>query len=119
MQENKIKSYAKFNLIQYYGNLLYKSLPKYILGGMIVKDELIIIIEPKYVSKVLYFLRDHTNSQYKVLSDITCVDLQSENRFSIIYNLLSIRYTFRLRIKILVKENIIVSSVTNIYNSSN
>jgi NADH dehydrogenase (ubiquinone) Fe-S protein 3 len=127
MQQNKIigqvRGYTKssYSLIQHFGNLLCESLPKYILGGMIIKEELIVVVQSEYLSEVLYYLRSHTNCQYKVLSDLTCVDLQGDTnaRFAIIYNLLSVRYTSRLRIKVLIQENNLVPSATSVYNSAN
>jgi NADH:ubiquinone oxidoreductase subunit C len=49
------------------------------------------------------------------------VDLQGDTnaRFAIIYNLLSVRYTSRLRIKVLIQENNLVPSATSVYNSAN
>jgi NADH dehydrogenase (ubiquinone) Fe-S protein 3 len=120
-KDKRISTFDESNLMQHFGTMLRDSLQKYILGGMIIKEELIVIVQPEYLSEVLYYLRNHTNCQYKVLSDLTCVDLHKNvnARFAIIYNLLSVRYTSRLRIKVLVQENYHVPSATSVYNSAN
>lgn len=59
------------------------------------------------------------NAQYKVLIDVTAVDYPSRGvRFEIIYNLLSIQYNSRVRIKTCVDEITPVSSVTSLYSSA-
>ena len=69
--------------------------------------------------EVLYFLRDHTSCQYKVLIDICGVDYPERNaRFEVVYHLLSIKYNSRIRVKVAVDELTPVDSVTSIYNSA-
>lgn len=70
-----------------------------------------IVIKPADLIFVLSFLKLHTNLQYKLLTAITGVDYPDrQKRFEIIYELLSIRYNSRIRVKILINEIQIVSS---------
>jgi NADH dehydrogenase (ubiquinone) Fe-S protein 3 len=67
------------------------------------------------------FLKQYIGFQYKLLSCISAIDLLDENnRFSIIYELLSITYNSRLRIKtFLENDTILVSSVVQLFINAN
>ena len=54
--------------------------------------------------------------QYKVVSDVTAVDYpERPERFEVVYNLLSVRYNSRIRVKVLVDEVTPVESVAHVY----
>jgi NADH/F420H2 dehydrogenase subunit C len=62
-------------------------------------------------------LKNHSQSQYKVLSDICVVDYPwKENRFEIFYNLLSITFNSRINLIINVDEHYSVESISNLYS---
>lgn len=49
------------------------------------------------------FLRDHVNTQFKCLIDITAVDFpERAARFEVVYHLLSPRWNNRIRIKVII-----------------
>ncbi|OMH86248.1 NADH-ubiquinone oxidoreductase [Zancudomyces culisetae] len=103
-----------------YGKYLMSVMPKHIQQFTVWKDELMLCTHPEGLIPLLTFLRDHTNAQYKQLSDVTCVDYPYRtNRFEVIYNLLSYRYNSRIRVKTYASETSAVPSVTEIYNSAN
>lgn len=84
------------------------------------KNELILTVPSFLIIETLLFLRDHTNCQFKLISDICAVDyLKKKNRFEIVYNILSIRYNTKLRIKTYVNELTPISSITSIYSCAN
>lgn len=65
---------------------------------------------------LLYFLFLHTHAQYKLITDLTAIDYFMERgRFVLVYNLLSVTYMSRIRIKIRVDDNESVPSLTSIY----
>jgi len=69
--------------------------------------------------RLLKFLKNHTNSQYKILSDICAVDYPfKKNRFEVVYNLLSITYNSRITIIISIDEKTPVNSCTDIYSAA-
>jgi len=109
------------NTNQTFGSDLIKLAPKYIITGFNIKNELVLVVDAKYISEFLHFLRDFTNSQYKILTDLTCVDMydSTAERFSVVYNLLSLRYSSRIRVKALVSDNEGIPSVTSVYNAAN
>ena len=78
-----------------------------IINYTIYKNELCINISKNKLIPILFFLKNHTNSQFKLLSEICAVDyINKEKRFEIVYNLLSIRFNSRLKIKILINEKL-------------
>jgi NADH dehydrogenase (ubiquinone) Fe-S protein 3 len=98
---------------------IIKMVPKWIQFYVCLNQEHIFYISPKYIVPFLYFLRDHNKTQYKVLVDVTAVDYPSRPlRFEIVYNLLSINYNMRIRIKTCVDEITPVSSSTVVYSSA-
>jgi NADH-quinone oxidoreductase subunit C len=68
---------------------------------------------------LLSWLRDDSNCLFKQLVDITAVDYPDRpRRFDLIYNLLSLRHNFRIRVKVEAAENDVVPSVTDVYSSA-
>ena len=66
--------------------------PKFIKKSSISKEEIVIYTYPQHLVSLLTFLKDHTNSQYKMLVDITAVDFpENEERFEVVYFLLSVK----------------------------
>lgn len=104
-------------MTQNYAKFLIKVVPKWIQHAVFHKDETIIYVYPKHLLSLLYFLRDNMNTQYKVLMDVTAVDYPNRNsRFEVVYNLLSIEYNSRIRIKTCVDEITPVSSCTEVFS---
>jgi NADH:ubiquinone oxidoreductase subunit C len=83
------------------------------------RGENIIILSPKNLLFTLNVLKQHINFQYKLLSCISGVDfLNLKYRFGVVYDLLSLSYNTRLRLKVLVNETTPVSSVVSIYRNA-
>ena len=103
------------NILILYRDYLKKLFPQTI--GYIINGELIIKVPQNKIKKFLNFLKNHTQSQYKVLSDICALDYPwKKNRFEIVYNILSIACNARLTLSISVDEKTSVESVTSIYS---
>ena len=93
--------------------------PKFIEKSVISKEEVTIYTTPEYIVPLLTFLKTHTNSQYEVLMDMTAVDYpERENRFEVVYILLSVKYNSRLIVKLSVDEVTPVPTVENVYASA-
>jgi NADH dehydrogenase (ubiquinone) Fe-S protein 3 len=83
-------------------------------------NEIIIIILPKFVLQVSIFLKLHTFTQTKILTSISAVDYpEIEKRFEISYELLSLIYNQRLRIKTYVDEFSFLTSIVEVFSSAN
>lgn len=103
-----------------YGQYLLSCLPKYIQQFSVWKDELTIYIPPAGVIPVMSFLKYHTAAEYTMVADITAVDYPTrENRFEVVYNLLSVRYNSRIRVKTYADEATPVPSITSLYDGAN
>lgn len=89
-----------------FGQYVLDCLPKYVQEVQVTAgNELEILIAPSGIIPVLTFLKDHINAQYTNISDLCAMDVLSrECRFEVIYNLLSIRYNTRIRVKTYTDE---------------
>ncbi|KAL5244396.1 hypothetical protein ACI65C_011806 [Semiaphis heraclei] len=104
-----------------FGNFVAECLPKYIQKIQISsRNELELLIAPDGVLPVFHFLKNQTNCQFANLSDICAVDVpQRSNRFEIVYNLLSLRFNTRIRVKTYTDELTPIDSITSIYEAAN
>lgn len=98
---------------------LLKLVPKWVTRFEYAKDEIVFYVSPEHLSPFFHFLRDHTETQCKQLIDITAVDSPMDKlRFSVVYNLLSLHYNKRIRVKTLVDSLTPVPSVTPLFSSA-
>lgn len=68
---------------------------------------------------LLTWLRDDSNGLFKQLVDITAVDYpEREERFDVVYNLLSLRHNLRIRVKVRAADNASLPSITGIFSSA-
>ncbi|XP_065065240.1 NADH dehydrogenase [ubiquinone] iron-sulfur protein 3, mitochondrial-like [Rhopilema esculentum] len=104
-----------------FGQFVSQSMPKFVQGAQVVLgNELEILVSPDGILPILEFLRDHTNSQFKQLMDMTVVDIPSKPyRFEVVYNLLSLRYNTRIRVKTYTDELTPIDSAVPVFNSAN
>jgi len=110
----------KAQALHQYGQYLLSSLPKYVQQFSVWKDELTIYIPPAGVVPVFSFLKNHTAAEYTQVSDITAVDYPTKDqRFEIVYNLLSVRHNSRIRVKTYADEATPVPSITSLYDGAN
>ena len=79
-----------------------------------------IYISPDGVLPVFSFLKYHTAAEYTQVSDITAVDYPTrDQRFEVVYNLLSVRHNSRIRVKTYADEASPVPSITGLYDGAN
>jgi NADH/F420H2 dehydrogenase subunit C len=100
-----------------YAKFLNKIIPNKNIS--LFKNELILIVSSKRILAILSFLKNNTNCQYKILTSISGTDYpEKKNRFEIAYELLSVRYNSRIRIKTYVDEITTVESITCVYSAA-
>lgn len=118
--ENPTDKYQdKANSLHTYGQYVMSCLPKYVQQFSVWKDELAIHIPPSGVIPVMSFLKYHTAAEFTQVSDITAVDYPSKDqRFEVVYNLLSVRHNSRIRVKTYADEATPVPSVTGLYDGA-
>lgn len=86
----------------------------------ILNGELILHARHDAICKVLTFLRDDANCLFKVLVDVCGADYPNrDERFDVVYNLLSMSHNLRVRVKVTTDEDTAVPSVTSIFSSAN
>jgi NADH-quinone oxidoreductase subunit C len=86
----------------------------------IAHDEVTIVVARDQIANVLTKLRDDPKCQFEVLIDICGVDYpEREERFDVVYHLLSPRLNQRLRVKISTAEATPVASVNDIFPAAN
>ena len=86
----------------------------------IVNGELIINVTRDAIVKVLTFLRDDVNCQFKMLMELCGVDYpEREDRFDVVYCLLSLTLNQRIRVKTQTNESAAVPSVAGVFNAAN
>lgn len=99
-------------------NKIEKLIP--ILSQTIVNDEPSLIVSHKNLIFVLKFLKHHLNFKYNLLTCISGVDLlKSDYRFSVVYELLSLKFNSRLKVKVFVNETSYVPSCVSIFVNAN
>ncbi len=97
-----------------------RALENEVISTEIRLAELMVMVHGEQVVKVLTFLRDDALCQFKVLIDICGVDYpEREERFEVVYNLLSLRHNQRIRVKVKVDEEGVVPSATGVFNAAN
>jgi NADH dehydrogenase (ubiquinone) Fe-S protein 3 len=63
---------------------------------------------------------DNTAAEFTQVSDITAVDFPTrDQRFEVVYNLLSVRHNSRIRVKTYADEASPVPSITSLYDGAN
>ncbi|XP_076321420.1 NADH dehydrogenase [ubiquinone] iron-sulfur protein 3, mitochondrial-like [Tachypleus tridentatus] len=104
-----------------FGRYVAECLPKYVQKVLMTPgDELEILIAPEGVLPVITFLKDHHNAQFTNISDIAGVDVPTRQcRFEIVYNLLSVRYNSRIRVKTYTDELTPIDSITEVFKGAN
>tara|TARA_B100000902_G_scaffold57571_1_gene64463 strand:+ start:145 stop:765 length:621 start_codon:yes stop_codon:yes gene_type:complete len=79
-----------------------------------------ILVNTSSISGINTVLKLNPICHFRTLVDITAVDYpEDECRFQLVYHYLSMHQNIRLRLKVSVKENEIVPSITNLYPAAN
>lgn len=98
------------------GDHVAASLPGAVTGTSIELHELMLQVDAAQVVKVMTFLRDDGNCQFRVLIDICGVDYPERGqRFDVVYNLLSLTHNHRIRVKVQTDEDTPVPSVNSVF----
>lgn len=101
------------------GEYVQGALPEPVESVDIARDELVIVVRRESIVRVLTFLRDDVNCQFKQLMDVCGVDYPGRpERFEVVYNLLSLTHNRRIRVKTRTDERSAVPTVTGVFNSA-
>lgn len=102
------------------GEQIAAAQPDAVLKTDVANDELAVWVKRESIIKVLTYLRDDQNCHFKLLMDVTAVDYpEREERFDIVYNLLSLRLNQRIRVKFTVDDETPIASVVDVFSAAN
>ena len=105
--------------LQDLGQHITAALPDELLDCRSAVGELCLVVGRGSIIKVLLFLRDDQNCQFKQLVDLCGVDFpEREERFEVVYNLLSTKHNQRLRVKVSAGEDDAVETVAEVFSSA-
>jgi len=101
------------------GEYIAKALGNDVLSTEIKLGELMVLAKPAAIVRVLTFLRDDPQCLFKLLMDVCGADYpEREQRFDVVYNLLSLKHNQRVRVKIMTDEATPVPSVVSVFNAA-
>ena len=107
-----MSSHSELN--QLYRSQLLQYFPSAIHLRFNSKNELTLIVQPDQ------FLKFNQNCQFKCLTEICGVDYPfRNNRFEVVYCLLSLNFNTRIRVKAVLHETSSIESVTSLFSSAN
>ena len=105
--------------LQELGNFIAGALPEDVIETSVAHDELIVRVRSASIAKVLTFLRDDSACLFTVLVDVCGADYpEREERFEVVYNLLSLRHNQRVRVKVTTDEMSPVPSVVSVFSTA-
>lgn len=95
--------------------------PSAIISYHSFRNDDTIVLKRDYLKEIMLFLKNDKMMQFNMLLDVTAVDyLGNEPRFEIVYHLLSLSLTHRIRVKVPVDEkDAQVESIVSIYPAAN
>ncbi len=101
------------------GEAIASELGNAITATEIFNDELVLHASRKALIKVMTFLRDDMNCQFKQLMELCGIDYpEREERFDVVYCLLSLTQNLRVRVIVSTDETTPVPSLTGVYSSA-
>lgn len=103
------------------GQYVSHCMPKYVQMAQITdNNELEILIHPEGVVPMMTFLRENHKTQFHSFVNVTAIDVPSRQyRFELVYNLLSLRYNNRIRVKTYTDELTPIESITGVFEGAN
>ena len=102
------------------GDYIAAALPNDVLStGVNRVGELTVVVRTPSVVKTLTFLRDDSGCLFKQLVDLCGVDWPArEDRFDVVYHLLSLKHNQRIRVKVATDEETPVPSVIGVFSAA-
>ena len=102
------------------GQTIKTALPASVTGYQVAYGELTVLAKAADVVKVATFLRDDPACQFVSIIDVTAVDWPArEQRFDVVYHLLSPRLNQRIRLKVPTDEVTPVPSLVDVFAGVN
>jgi NADH-quinone oxidoreductase subunit C len=95
--------------------------PDAVVSSVITRGELTMTVQPRFLVAFVDFLKTDGSCQFSSLVDITAVDHPERPgcRFDLVYHFLSMYQNHRIRLKVAVREDEMVPSITSVHPSAN
>ena len=107
-----------FSSLVLYAESLTRLLP--VQTFQVLGHEIVISVSKNYLLGTLTFLHHHSNGNFQMLTSISGVDYpEREERFEIVYDLLSVRLNSRIRVKTHTDEINPLPSIVGLFPSAN
>ncbi|MDY0028609.1 MAG: NADH-quinone oxidoreductase subunit C [Pseudobdellovibrionaceae bacterium] len=101
------------------GQALQDKFSEVITSFDVICDELILNVSRQGLLAVLAYLRDDEGCRFAQLIDVCGVDYPDrDERFEVVYQLLSLKFNARVRVKVSTDENTPVPSVSALFSSA-
>jgi NADH-quinone oxidoreductase subunit C len=101
------------------GEFIATSLAEDVTGFTVRLGELTLTAQAASIVRVLRFLRDDTQCQFRQLIDVCGADYPNRPlRFDVVYHLLSLTHNHRIRVKVQTDEDTPVPSVIEVFGSA-
>jgi NADH-quinone oxidoreductase subunit C len=98
------------------GKMIAAALPASVTGHTVAYHELNVTARASDIVAVMRFLRDDARCQFINFIDVTAVDWPSrEQRFDVVYHLLSPKLNLRVRVKAATDEGTAVPSIIEVF----
>lgn len=98
------------------GSYIAGQLKQDLLDRDIRYGELILTVRRESIVRVMKLLRNDANCLFKMLVDIAGVDYpERDERFEVVYNLLSLNQNERVRVKLVTDETTAVPSIVDVF----
>jgi NADH-quinone oxidoreductase subunit C len=86
---------------EYSLDLIKEKYPDGVLDTLLPQGDATAVIRPEFLTKIVDFLKNDPRLLFDVLVDITAVDYPDRKpRFTVVYHLLSLQFSRRLRLKV-------------------
>jgi NADH-quinone oxidoreductase subunit C len=94
--------------------------PDCVIAWDVTHDELNIDVAPSNIAGFVDFLKTDNTCKFSSLVDITAVDYPDRpKRFDVVYHFLSMYQNHRIRLRVSIREDEMVPSVTSVHSSAN
>jgi NADH-quinone oxidoreductase subunit C len=94
--------------------------PGDVMEAVVANGELTVTVTPTGIAGFIEFLRNDSACRFSTLIDITAVDWpQRVARFDVVYHLLSMYQNHRIRVKLALREEDTVETITPVFPGAN
>ncbi|MFD0390576.1 NADH-quinone oxidoreductase subunit C [Tistrella bauzanensis] len=112
-------SYVNEDALRELGGYVASALGDGVDGWKVALGELTLRVSRTSLTRTLTFLRDDSNCLFKQLIDVCGVDWpEREERFDVVYHLLSLKHNQRIRVTVSASEDTPVPSAVPVFNSA-